>query len=76
MGVRAPSSPPGGDGESGSGIVGMRARAEALGGRLEAGRPPTGGFLVTVILPTGRPEPDEPAAPDTTDNRVTTKGNR
>ncbi|GIE85113.1 histidine kinase [Actinoplanes regularis] len=43
------------DGERGSGITGMRARAESLGGRLEAGRPPTGGFLVTVILPTRQP---------------------
>ncbi len=44
--------------EDGSGITGMRARAESLGGRLEAGCPPTGGFLVTVILPTKGPVPE------------------
>ncbi|WIM98308.1 sensor histidine kinase [Actinoplanes oblitus] len=59
-----PPVPPAEGGEKGSGITGMRARAESLGGRLEAGCPPTGGFLVTVILPTGRPAtppaPDEP----------------
>ncbi|GLY07428.1 sensor histidine kinase [Actinoplanes sp. NBRC 101535] len=38
-------------GEPGSGIIGMRARAETLGGTLAAGRPPTGGFLVSVVLP-------------------------
>lgn len=51
-----PAPDPAADGDTGSGITGMRARAESLGGRLEAGRPPTGGFLVTVILPT-RPAP-------------------
>jgi signal transduction histidine kinase len=40
---------PAGDG---SGIAGMRARAEALGGRLQAGPVATGGFLVTAVLPT------------------------
>ncbi|MEU4691407.1 histidine kinase [Actinoplanes sp. NPDC023714] len=40
-------------GERGSGIAGMRARAESLGGRFEAGRPAEGGFLVSVVLPTG-----------------------
>ncbi|GLW27301.1 sensor histidine kinase [Actinoplanes regularis] len=53
--VTAEPPSPVSDGERGSGITGMRARAESLGGRLEAGRPPTGGFLVTVILPTRQP---------------------
>ena len=35
----------------GSGITGMRARAEALGGSLQAGPQPGGGFLVTASLP-------------------------
>jgi signal transduction histidine kinase len=35
----------------GSGIVGMRERATALGGRLEAGPRPGGGFRVRAILP-------------------------
>jgi signal transduction histidine kinase len=36
----------------GSGITGMRARTEALGGSLQAGPLPGGGFLVTASLPT------------------------
>ncbi|MEV6492228.1 sensor histidine kinase [Actinoplanes sp. NPDC051633] len=36
----------------GSGITGMRARAETLGGSLQAGPLPGGGFLVTASLPT------------------------
>ncbi|WP_328467493.1 histidine kinase [Actinoplanes sp. NBC_00393] len=44
-------APPAADGERGSGIAGMRARVEALGGRFAAGRLPEGGFLVSVILP-------------------------
>jgi signal transduction histidine kinase len=35
----------------GDGIAGMRARSEALGGSLEAGRGPDGGFVVTASLP-------------------------
>ena len=35
----------------GTGIAGMRARAQSLGGSLEAG-PVDGGFLVSVLLPT------------------------
>ncbi|GLY93708.1 two-component sensor histidine kinase [Actinoplanes sp. NBRC 103695] len=42
----------GSPGESeGSGIAGMRERAVALGGSLQAGPLPNGGFLVTVSLP-------------------------
>ena len=36
---------------TGSGIAGMRERADALGGRLEAGPRPGGGFAVTAHLP-------------------------
>jgi signal transduction histidine kinase len=36
----------------GSGITGMRARVETLGGKFAAGRLPGGGFLVSVVLPT------------------------
>jgi len=41
--------PPSGS-ESGTGIAGMRARAQSLGGSLEAG-PVSDGFLVSVLLP-------------------------
>jgi signal transduction histidine kinase len=36
----------------GSGIAGMRARAQSLGGTLEAQTQPGGGFLVTARIPT------------------------
>ncbi|MCT2585792.1 sensor histidine kinase [Actinophytocola gossypii] len=38
---------------TGSGLTGMRQRAEALGGTLTAGPRPGGGFLVAATLPTG-----------------------
>jgi len=37
--------------EPGYGLIGMRERATAAGGRLSAGRRPEGGFLVTAELP-------------------------
>jgi signal transduction histidine kinase len=39
---------------SGQGIVGMRERAQLLGGSLEAGRRPGGGFQVVARLPIGK----------------------
>jgi signal transduction histidine kinase len=39
-------------GTAGSGIAGMRARAETLGGTLAAGPRPEGGFEVAAVLPT------------------------
>jgi signal transduction histidine kinase len=45
-----------GDGAgSGQGIMGMRERARALGGSLEAGPRPGGGFRVQASLPVGAP---------------------
>jgi signal transduction histidine kinase len=44
-----------GEKDGGSGIGGMRARAESLGGTLEAG-PVDGGFLVSVLLPVAAEE--------------------
>ncbi len=38
---------------TGNGIAGMRERAVALGGRLDAGPHPGGGFMVTARLPLG-----------------------
>jgi signal transduction histidine kinase len=43
----------GGSPEAGNGIRGMRERATAAGGELEAGPRPGGGFLVTATLPRG-----------------------
>lgn len=40
---------------TGSGIAGMRERASALGGRLQAGPRPGEGFAVTAHLPLGGP---------------------
>jgi signal transduction histidine kinase len=45
-----PVTPAVGDG---NGIAGMRARAEALGGTLQAGPRDDGGFRVAALLPTG-----------------------
>ena len=40
---------------SGSGLIGMRERARALGGALQADRTPGGGFRVHAVLPVGGP---------------------
>jgi signal transduction histidine kinase len=39
----------------GTGLAGMRARAQALGGTLSTGPGPDGGFRVQALLPTGDP---------------------
>jgi signal transduction histidine kinase len=44
---------PGAQAGGGSGIAGMRERATALGGELDAGPEPTGGFRVHARLPIG-----------------------
>ena len=44
----------------GHGLVGMRERAAMLGGSLEAGPTPDGGFGVTAVLPVSRPEEEAP----------------
>ncbi|GAA3001180.1 histidine kinase [Streptomyces lactacystinicus] len=46
--VSLPQHPPS---EGGFGLIGMRERAGAVGGRLSADRRPDGGFLVTAELP-------------------------
>ncbi len=48
---RPPDRPPARTEGSGHGIAGMTERAAALGGTLEAGPRPEGGFLVRVWLP-------------------------
>ncbi|RMI40853.1 sensor histidine kinase [Streptomyces triticirhizae] len=47
----------------GSGILGMTARARALGGELTAGNAPDGGFRVTARLPVAEPSPPDQADP-------------
>ena len=62
---RAPQRPgpeaPDGPGDTGSGIAGMLARAASLGGSLEAGPQPDGGYLVAAVLPTVTTPAREPA---------------
>jgi signal transduction histidine kinase len=41
--------------DAGHGIVGMRERVSALGGRLDAGPRPAGGFRVSAVLPLPAP---------------------
>ncbi len=44
----------GGNPVAGMGITGMRERAASVGGTMEAGADPAGGFRVTARLPVGR----------------------
>lgn len=48
---RANAQPPPGRNDAGHGIVGMRERVSAVGGSLDAGPRPAGGFRVSAVLP-------------------------
>jgi signal transduction histidine kinase len=52
-GTGAPAAADGNGNGTRQGIVGMRERARALGGTLEAGPRPEGGFRVSARLPVG-----------------------
>ncbi|MFF0392894.1 sensor histidine kinase [Kitasatospora sp. NPDC004615] len=52
------------DGPGGFGLIGMRERAVAVGGRLSADHRPDGGFLVTAELPLRTGSRDTPAFTD------------
>ena len=47
---------------SGLGLVGMRERVAVLGGTLEVGRRPEGGWRVCATIPLDRETPEEPVA--------------
>lgn len=49
--TNGPGSSPAGEPGAGHGLVGMRERAALLGGTLDAGPVPVGGFQVTATLP-------------------------
>ena len=58
---------PGADGAgTGHGLIGMRERAAAVGGTLQAGPDPAGGYRVVAVLPAEGPESeDAPGAVET-----------
>ncbi|MFB7513611.1 sensor histidine kinase [Streptomyces sp. NPDC056144] len=65
-------------GGSGNGLAGMRERAAALGGTIDAGTRPDGGFRVHAVLPLGPDEapeapqpPEAPEAPEAPETQET-----
>lgn len=51
---------PGGTASPGTGLVGLRERARRLGGSVDAGRTPDGGFRLAVTLPARAAGPEAP----------------
>lgn len=56
--VTVPAGPPVPAPARGFGLIGMRERAQSVGGNLEAGHRPEGGFEVSTALPL-YPQPSE-----------------
>ncbi|HEY4461449.1 MAG TPA: sensor histidine kinase [Streptosporangiaceae bacterium] len=54
-GTTAAAAAPAGPQGTGHGLTGMRERAASVGGTVEAGPQPAGGYRVSARLPTGRP---------------------
>ncbi|MGW8376517.1 histidine kinase [Streptomyces sp. ODS28] len=68
-GVAAPADAGPGEGRGGHGLLGMRERAAALGGRCETGPVAGGGFRVQVRLPLQPPRTAPPAGADETETK-------
>jgi signal transduction histidine kinase len=57
--VNSPADEPSPAGPPGHGLLGMRERAQAIGGRLDAGPLPDGGFSVLAVLPQRAPDGEQ-----------------
>jgi signal transduction histidine kinase len=58
---------------TGHGLVGLRERVELVGGRLDSGPGPSGGFRLTAVLPRARPAPASSGVAEHSDGHGTTR---